>query len=290
LQTYERLAPLYDNLMTSSRFYRNLRLEELSLFRRYVQPAIPGQAALDVGCGTGYFSALLDSLGYETYAVDKSIQMLRVAKKKLGRSHREGIHFVNSDIMSLGLNENFDVITAFGVLMNHISNWDALLQLFTRLLKKNGLLLFDIDNYMGLDSFSQMFIRARSISDLNKWAKDVYDSIKTLRSNMGYTSNWSFYLGSERVGLYLTYYPLSFLKKTLKTIGFKVMEKRGANIFTCLLPWWIKSAASVENRQMQGWKDVITRALRGIDRCVPSNTKLIDLAANVLFAVHKATS
>lgn len=288
LQSYERLAPFYDNLMASSHFYRNLRLEELSLFGKYVLPAEQGQTALDAGCGTGDFSRLLDSLGYETYAVDQSLPMLRFGRAKVDKTFPV-FQSLNADLLSLPLKKTFDVIVAFGSLINHLSEWNTIFQLLGKHLKMNGLLLFDVDNYLGLDSFSQIYLRLRSTLELKKWIRDIVGSMKTSRGGMGYTSNWAFFVEDERISLYLTYYPSKFLRRTLHNSGFEVVEKRGSNLFTCLLPWWIKSAAMMEGCKIHGWKEAITKAMLAIDRVLLTGDKLVDFAANTLFVVRKSS-
>lgn len=50
-----------------------------------VVPLVAGQEVLELGCGTGMLQTALLESGYRAAAIDESRQMLRIAKKKLGK-------------------------------------------------------------------------------------------------------------------------------------------------------------------------------------------------------------
>src|SRR5262249_13099896 len=72
---YHELEPWYEHL------YAVLH----ALVREHVRRAHAGARALDAGCGTGFQTAILDTLAYESHGLDLSAALLRVAARTLAR-------------------------------------------------------------------------------------------------------------------------------------------------------------------------------------------------------------
>lgn len=100
---------------------------------------------LDLGCGTGGHSLILAKRGYNVLGVDRSKEMIDIAKRKFDNLNLP-IKFINSDINRINLNKKFDVIISmFSVINYQITN--TALSEFCRVvkkhLKKDGIFIFD---------------------------------------------------------------------------------------------------------------------------------------------------
>jgi SAM-dependent methyltransferase len=118
------------------------------LFQRYGEGPIT--SVLDLGCGTGNHSLLLDERGYEVVGVDRSASMLAHARRKAAKSdhnHDRGEAFYQGDIRTIELKQLFDaVLIMFAVLGYQLENSDVLstLKAARRHLRLGGLLMFDV--------------------------------------------------------------------------------------------------------------------------------------------------
>lgn len=102
-------------------------------------------AVLDLGCGTGRHMALFSEKGYKVAGVDRSPEMLKLAKQNLNAVHTESALY-EGDVRTIRINQSFDVVMAlFHVMSYQVGNQD-LRQAFATAqehLKEGGLFLFD---------------------------------------------------------------------------------------------------------------------------------------------------
>jgi len=99
-QRYTAVAPLYDALSAEWPVYRAGRVRGIPLLR-----LSEGNSVLDVGCGTGLnFPLLLDAVGPrgQVLGVDTSRDMLRTARRRLGRPPPPNVHLIERDATRLG--------------------------------------------------------------------------------------------------------------------------------------------------------------------------------------------
>jgi SAM-dependent methyltransferase len=107
---------------------------------------IPVHSILDLGCGTGNHSLRFAERGYEVTGVDRSNEMLDIARTK---ANQKKIHcdFYQSDIREFDNHKKYDaVIMMFAVLGYQQENADVLAALKTvsKHLKKGGVFICDV--------------------------------------------------------------------------------------------------------------------------------------------------
>src|SRR5262249_50342723 len=116
------------------------------VFQKYGEGSI--KSILDLGCGTGNHSIPLAQQGYEVVGVDRSADMIALARNKATQGRIEkSVLFHQGDLRSTDLGRRFDaVLMMFAVLGYQRENADVLAALATahRHLRKGGLLVFDI--------------------------------------------------------------------------------------------------------------------------------------------------
>jgi len=106
----------------------------LGEFRHYVSAG--GGRALDMGCGTGAFTARLPALGYQVTGIDISPKSISFARQNF-----PSIQFDIGDIEKTAYaDESFDAVFLSGVL-HHFPDCTAVLREARRVLKRNGVLL-----------------------------------------------------------------------------------------------------------------------------------------------------
>ena len=152
---------------------------------------VKGKKVLDCGCGTGRFSILLKGKGADVFSTDISENMLKVLGSKTD------VNLIRSDIFCLPFLEgNFDLVVCSQVL-THLHEYRKPLEEFKRILKRNGIVVFDIRNL--------------------SWMGNAYRHIQQR------------IIGSQRA--YLPHYTTIWrIDKICRTIGLRICEYRGIGL------------------------------------------------------------
>ena len=121
---------IMDTLM-SMKYATNTRLK-----RRFV--------ALDLGCGSGFFSRLLESMGFEVVSLDIDCEALK--NSMIARGDRPGISLLCADAHSIPLKEgSVDLVIALSI-YEHLESVDVALRETARILKNDGILIVQLPN------------------------------------------------------------------------------------------------------------------------------------------------
>ena len=109
---------------------------------------------LDLGCGPGLYSELLAKDGHKVTGVDFSSHSIRYATKEAEKKNLS-IRYLNQNYLELDLEENsFDLViliyTDFGVLLP--PERDQLLEVIKKVLKTNGIFIFDVLNDKNMEA------------------------------------------------------------------------------------------------------------------------------------------
>jgi SAM-dependent methyltransferase len=107
-------AAAYDALYQDKDYSAECDLIE-QVFRRYAKSNV--QRVLDLGCGTGKHAAVLAERGYHVLGVDRSPEMLRLA-----RSRNPSVRFEQGDIVSVRLDEKFDAVLVMFAVLGYLSD------------------------------------------------------------------------------------------------------------------------------------------------------------------------
>ncbi len=143
MTVFGRYAGFYDTLYREKDYEAECDFLEKA-FHRYAQG--PVNTILDLGCGTGGHAFPLSRRGYRVTGVDRSEEMVEVARAKRSPEHSNTPEFHRGDIRDLELGTTFDaVISMFAVISYLTTNEDleAALRTVHRHLKPNGISIFD---------------------------------------------------------------------------------------------------------------------------------------------------
>jgi len=144
-QLFDAMAPTYDDLEP---WYEHLYDLLHAILREAIGPAPAlGARALDAGCGTGFQSALLSELGWQTHGVDVSAGLLAVARRRqpdaaLALGSVEALPYPDA---------RFDAIVCCGSTLSFVDEPARALTEFGRVLRPGGRLLLDCEHRPSLD-------------------------------------------------------------------------------------------------------------------------------------------
>lgn len=143
MSVFSAYAQFYDALYQAKDYPAECDFLE-QVFRRYAKT--PVRSILELGCGTGGHTLPLAQRGYAITGIDRSSEMLSMARAKAAAASAQASEFCLADIRDFDLKRTFDtVIAVFAVLSYMTSNADFLAALKTarRHLRPGGLFFFD---------------------------------------------------------------------------------------------------------------------------------------------------
>lgn len=177
-----RHAELYD-LFYAEKPYQ----DEASFVHRCIQTHKPGaQSLLELACGTGTHSLLLEKLGYEIVAVDYSHDMLEHARKK-AKEQKSQIDFKQQDMRALDLpGKSFDAVICLFDSLGYVATNENILQVLKgihRILKPDGVFVFEFWHAGAmLRSFDPLRVRRfkTATGEIERLSETSVDYIKQL--------------------------------------------------------------------------------------------------------------
>lgn len=160
----------YDSPMAAprrQRIYRQLAIHFDEIFlplrqpleearRRILEPlAEKVRSACDLACGTGTTAVELARRGIETYAVDLSPEMCRLAREK-ARKARLAVRVIRADMREFRLPRPVDLVLCEGDALNHVPERRDLrrvAQAVFEALAPGGVFYFDVNHGRGFERY-----------------------------------------------------------------------------------------------------------------------------------------
>jgi MPBQ/MSBQ methyltransferase len=143
---FDAMAASYDDLEP---WYEHLYGVLHGLVRAELAPRARSRRlrALDAGCGTGFQTAILLELGYETLGVDVSAGLLDVAQRRLAAAR-----FLRADLEALPCRDAaFDVAVSCGSTFSFLGDPARALREVARVVRPGGSLLLEVEHRWSLD-------------------------------------------------------------------------------------------------------------------------------------------
>ncbi len=138
-------ASVYDSLYEAKDYEAECDLLE-RIFNKHSQK--PVRSILDMGCGTGNHAFPLARRGYDVVGVDRSADMIELARKK--SSNYTGDHqprFEVSDVTTLNIDDRFDVAMMMFAVLGYQHDNESVIAALTNMrlhLHHGGLAIFDV--------------------------------------------------------------------------------------------------------------------------------------------------
>lgn len=134
-------ATAYDYLYQDKDYEKECDFIE-SAFRKFTSEV---KTILDLGSGTGGHALILSRRGYKIVGIDRSEDMLKIAKKKVADKNLT-VEFTKGDITNIDLYKKFDAVVAMFAVMGYQITNSALsqaCQVARKHLNTGGIFIFD---------------------------------------------------------------------------------------------------------------------------------------------------
>jgi len=216
---FTSLSGIYDPLSDKSYYDQYLKFI-LKAIEDYSK--IPVSDILDLGCGTGSLSVLLENEGYGMVCVDNSVEMLSIARER-----SEGLLLINQSIADFEL---------FGTVQAAISTLDTFnyllskrdvercIKLTRNYLEAGGVFVFDVNTKYRYEHCygERCFVYETDGGDTLIWENEYKEPIHSLiLTTFKKRSDGAFEKGSEIQTQRL--YPIELIKDILERNGFSVL-------------------------------------------------------------------
>lgn len=150
---------------------------------RYAEQYCRGKQVLDLGCGSGYGSAMIAKVAKSVHAVDVSEEAVAYAKSHYPQENLCFASIEPGKRLSCA-DQSFDVVLSFQVI-EHVLDDSGYLAEVARLLREDGTLLLITPNrahrlFAGQKPWNRWHLREYSISSLSRLASKHFHSIKML--------------------------------------------------------------------------------------------------------------
>jgi len=159
MNSYTNFASIYDKLVKEDIDYEKWVDYIEEIFARYKKSP---KLVCDLACGTGNITLPMAKRGYDMIGVDKSTQMLSVAREKAADENAD-IMFLAQSFTKLDLYGGCDaflcMIDGFNYVMSPKTLFDIAKRIKTCFLEKGGLVIFDLssrykfEHYIGNNTF-----------------------------------------------------------------------------------------------------------------------------------------
>ncbi|MEW6525895.1 MAG: class I SAM-dependent methyltransferase [Spirochaetota bacterium] len=139
MKPYHYLAPYYDYMLKHvdyANWYHYLRM----IMCRYINNP---RTVLELGCGTGKFGPKFSMDDYEIYGMDKSLEMLKIAKVRAYKNY----HIFCGDITKFALSKTIDFIFSVHDTFNYLLDYDdfsSALHCVHSCMNNDSIFLFDL--------------------------------------------------------------------------------------------------------------------------------------------------
>lgn len=153
MNSYTKFAAIYDGLMNSDINYNEWADYIENLFDLYGKNP---KLVCDLACGTGNMTLPLSERGYDMIGVDRSSDMLAIAREK-AQDMGQDVTFLCQDIKNLDLYGGCDaflcMIDGFNYILNPNTLYKVAKRIKTCFLEPGGIFIFDLSSKFKLESF-----------------------------------------------------------------------------------------------------------------------------------------
>ncbi|MBN2039059.1 MAG: class I SAM-dependent methyltransferase [Spirochaetes bacterium] len=216
LNPYTAFSEVYDRILEHvdyEEWYSYIR----ELMHEYVKRP---EWILELGCGTGKFGAKFSRDDYLIFGMDKSIDMLKIAR---ARAYKK-FHIFCGDMTNFTLSRKFDFIFSVHDTMNYFTEYDDLkkvLRSVKKIMKKNSIFMFDLTTEHNIKKYfynNKTKYRLKGI-DI-EWKNNYDEKNKLIYSILQFKKNGKLSTEKHVQRVYL----INEIKNLLEDENFKLID------------------------------------------------------------------
>ncbi|MDY6934775.1 MAG: class I SAM-dependent methyltransferase [Spirochaetota bacterium] len=175
IEPYTAISSVYDHLLKhvdyDSWYYyiRSIMLKHIESPKRI----------LELGCGTGRFGVKFSRDNFLIYGMDKSIDMLRIAKLRAFK----GFHIFCGDMTNFHLSKPFDFIFSVHDTMNYLIQYKDIRMVLSsvkKIMHESSVFLFDITTEYNIKKYFDKKTLKYKIKDMGIEWSNKYDAREKL--------------------------------------------------------------------------------------------------------------
>jgi MPBQ/MSBQ methyltransferase len=268
---FDAMAASYDDLEP---WYEHLYAVLHDLVRAELAPQAGAHRlrAVDAGCGTGFQTAILQELGYETLGVDLSAGLLRVARRRCA-----GARLLQGDVEALPWrSETVDLVVSCGSTLSFVPHPDRALAEIARVLRPGGRAFLEVEHRWSLDLAWRL---ASSLAgDVLSYGVGTREACRGFAPPLG-GGIWFDYPGYPRLRLFTA----RELRRRLGQVGLTPVRTWGIHSVTNVIP----STALHRSSLPRAMADLY-RMLRSLDRALAATRAGRGLSNSLVILATKA--
>ena len=144
MEAYSDFAKVYDIFMDNTPYEKWCGFV-MSLFKK---EGIEDGLVLDMGCGTGTLTEMLEQAGYDMIGIDNSMDMLQIAMEKQREKKKDSILYLLQDMREFELYGTVRAVVSICDSLNYLLKMEELIQTFqlvNNYLDPEGIFVFDFN-------------------------------------------------------------------------------------------------------------------------------------------------
>ncbi len=217
MEPYSDLALSYDFLLKHVD-YQSWYIYISTIMIRYIDNP---RVVLELGCGTGKFGAKFSADDFQVFGLDKSLEMLKVARMRAFRNFR----IVCGDMTDFYFSKKFDYIFSVHDTLNYLLEYSDLRKLFRSVkgvMHSKSIFMFDITTEYNINRhFDRKTTHYRTESADIEWS-NIFEKEKSLVYS---TLRFRKKKGGESVEEHIQrIYRIDEIKNLLDDEGFEILD------------------------------------------------------------------
>ena len=175
---------------------------------------------LELGCGTGRFGAKFSRDNYLVFGMDKSLDMLRIAKNRAYKN----FHIFCGNMTNFSMSRKFDFIFSVHDTMNYFIEYDDLkkvLKSVKNIMNSSSIFMFDLTTEYNIKKY---FYNNKTVYKLNNidvlWENEYDESNKLIYSTLQFSKNGNIVTEKHIQRIYFS----NEIENLLKVEGFKLVD------------------------------------------------------------------
>lgn len=144
MEAYSDFATVYDTFMDETPYEEWCEFTVSLLQKEGIKDGL----LLDMGCGTGTFTQLLEQAGYDMIAIDNSMDMLQIAMEKQRKRKKDSILYLLQDMREFELYGTVRAVVSVCDSINYLTEFEDIVTTFklvNNYLDPKGIFLFDFN-------------------------------------------------------------------------------------------------------------------------------------------------